>query len=294
MIAKRMAMVGASVVIAGTIAACCFNPSSLGQLTPIELAPGFQPDPYLVSGIAGGANPASSLQSSCSGYMAFMPSHIVNVNSPMMLRVLVHSDQDTTLIVRLENGTVLCNDDGEGNDPVVEYAFPQGAHTIFVGTYTQNTQANYTLGITTNPRVTPSTMQGGSPPAVVDPGAPSPSGPTGTVLRTGTATVAVVTGQLPGVTQGTTCNYAQMVADPARNLCRWRVECAGLVVYGDGEGGYAPCSDPAWPSGTLVADTNTQSGDNDPSLVINAGGMTVRDDRAGPRGEYSLTATLAQ
>jgi len=41
-----------------------------------------------------------------------------------------------------------------------------------------------------------------------------------------------------------------------------------------------------------VADTGTTGVDNDPSLVINPGGMSVRDDAQGPRGEYSITATM--
>ena len=96
----------------------------------------------------------------------------------MTLRVLAHSDVDTTLVVQLADGTYLCNDDTDGRDPVVEGSFPAGNHNVYVGTYSAGQTAPYTLGLTVNPAITPSTMQSGMVPPIV--GGPTVgSGPTG-------------------------------------------------------------------------------------------------------------------
>ena len=298
---KRIMFVGSVLVVGATAAACCFgNQGSFDMDGPVTaLTPGFSPDPMILRGSAGGPTDASTQNPMCRGFVGLLPSHTLQLASPMPLRILAHSDADTTLVVRLADGSYLCNDDTDGHDPVVEGSFPAGDHDVFVGTYSSGSSAPYALGLTVNPAILPSTMEAPQP-VVGGPmggplGGPTGGGPApGTVLQTGTATVALVTGNLPGVTAGSTCSYTQSAADPSSGFdCRWRVECNGVVVYGDGTGGYAPCHDPSWPPGVLVADTGTTGVDNDPSLVINPGGMSVRDDAQGPRGEYSITATLA-
>lgn len=275
---------------------CCFGGQTTGDgmfavSGPVTMiSPGFAPDPMMLSGIAGGGTDATTLAPTCRGHIGATPSHTLSVTSPMpMLRLMAHSETDTTLVVRLSDGRYVCNDDGDGFDPIVDLPnVPAGQHNVFVGTYGAGTTAPYQLGVTTNPSITPSTMT--QPIAGVAGGtgiAP------GTVMRTGTATVQLVSGNLPGVTQGTTCEFTQLAVDPTMGFdCRWQVVCSGVTVYGEGEGGFNPCTDPMWPPGTQVADTSTSAVDRDPSLVINAGGMMVRDDAQGPRGEYQITATM--
>lgn len=274
---------------------CCFGGSGSFNVTgpTTSIGPGFTPDPMILSGSAGGPTDASSLDAQCRGHVGIIPSHTLQVSGAMpMLRIMAASDQDTTLVVRRPDGTYACNDDSDGLNPAVDLANVQpGAYNVFVGTYAPNASASYQLGLTTNPSITPSTM-------MMPPTPPPPlggGGAPGGVLRSGTATVALVSGNLPGVSAGTTCTYTQSSVDAAQYGfdCRWQVVCGGVVVYGDGEGGYNPCNDPSWPPGTLVSDINTSSSDRDPSLVINAGGMMVRDDAQGARGEYQITATMA-
>lgn len=292
---RRFVFAVSVLVVGFNVAACCFG-NATGGLTlsgpPVAIAPGFAPDPMMLSGSAGGTVSANTQDASCRGNVAMLPNHTLQLSAPMSLRLLAHSDTDTTMVVRLADGTYLCNDDSDGFDPIVEHAFPAGDHNVWIGTFATGATASYTLGITVNPAIQPSTMGSGVVPPI---GGPTLGGgrTPGTVLVTGVATVALVTGNVPGVTAGSTCTYTQSVSEnPAPLDCRWRVECSGVVVYGDGDGGYAPCSDPSWPPGTLVADIQTTSGDRDASLIINPGGMSARDDATGPRGEYSVTCTM--
>jgi hypothetical protein len=303
---KRVTLIASLVPIVLTMLACCFGQNGFGNFTvsgpTTTIAPGFAPDPMLIHGTAGGPTDASTLRPECRGFLSLIPSQTLALTAPMSLRIMAHSDQDTTLVVQLADGTYVCNDDSDGVDPLVEHAFPAGNHNVFVGTYASGTSAQYTLGITTNPTVTPSTMQSAGPLGMIPGGPIGPGGAGGAagtpadgpVLVTGTATVAMVTGNLPGVTAGTVCTYTQMaVVPPGAFDCRWRVECGGTVVYGEGGGGFNPCRDPSWPPGVLVADSNTESNDGDPSLIINPGGMSVRSDAQGSHGEITITATLS-
>jgi hypothetical protein len=280
---------------------CCFGGGPFASLfsgPTTSLDPGFTPDPTMLSGTAGGPLQASSFDPSCSGWLPRVPNHTLRLSGPIPnLRLLVHSDIDTTLVVRLSDGRYLCNDDSDGFDPVVEGAFPAGEHRVYVGTRfyvgtaRQGNSWTYELGITTNPGLTPSTMAGGA-------GSGAGAGveaPPGTVRRSGTATVMLATGDLPGVHPGTTCTYTQTAADSVLTSfdCRWRVECSGIVVYGEGTGGYTRCQDPSWPSGVLVVDPGTTSADGDPALIVNAGGLLCNDDAEGPRGAFAIIATLA-
>lgn len=282
---------------------CCFGGSGSFDVSgpTTHLGPGFAPDPMILSGSAGGLSQASALDPSCRGYVGIIPSHTLQISAPMpMLRVMALSGDDTTLVVRRPEGVYVCNDDSDGLNPSVDLANVQpGAYGVYVGTYASGSSASgssasgssasYQLGLTTNPSITPTTMLAPAGGAV----GVSAGGAPGTVLRTGNATVALASGNLPGVTPGSTCSYTQTAVDPAQYGfdCRWQVVCGGAIVYGDGDGGFNPCSDPSWPPGTLVADTGTSSSDGDPSFVLNAGGMTVRDDAQGARGAFQITAT---
>jgi hypothetical protein len=253
------------------------------------LTDGFSPDPMLLTGVAGGPTDATSLNPSCNGHVGAAPNHTLSVATALpSLRLFAHADGDTTLVVQLSDGRYVCNDDGEGTDPIVDIQnLPAGQHNVFVGTYAPGATMNYQLGITRNPAMGPSTMTQQIAPEV------APEAPVGTPMRSGTATVQLVSGNLPGVTPGTVCSFTQFAVDSSSGFdCRWQVICAGLTVYGEGAGGFNRCADPSWPAGTQVADLATSSSDRDPSFVINAGGMMVRDDAQGSRGEFQITATL--
>lgn len=137
----------------------------------ITLAPGFAPDPTLTVGNAGGPVEASTMGGSCRGTIGAAPNITLTTTAAISgLRVVVSSPQDTTLVVRLADGTVLCDDDGGGYpNPMVSGSFPAGSHSIYVGTYSPSaTGAGYTLAFTTNPTVNAGSL-GTAPPPTIPP-----------------------------------------------------------------------------------------------------------------------------
>ncbi len=117
-------------------------------------------------------------------------------------------------------------------------------------------------------------------------------GTQGAIVRSGSATAHVVSGNLPGVAPGTICSYTEFRIVGSTLDCRWNVTCGGYVLYGLGTGGYQRCEDPSWPAGTLMFDPNTSQIDTDPSFIFNSGGLSVSDDAAGRLGAFTVTLTV--
>jgi hypothetical protein len=114
--------------------------------TALSLTPGFQPDPMTARGTAGGFTMANTLNRNCRGRIPDAPQHTVTLqNDFRYLRVLVHSTEDTTLVIRQPDGTYRCEDDSEGLNPIVGGAFGPGEYQIFIGTFT-GSQGPYVLG----------------------------------------------------------------------------------------------------------------------------------------------------
>jgi hypothetical protein len=161
---------GGTVFGGGTVSGGATGPVVSGGA--ITIAPGFAPDPTVTTGTAGGPVQASSMGVSCRGTIATAPNVILTTTGAIPnLRILVNAPQDTTLVVRLANGQVLCDDDGGGYpNPAVTGSFPPGQHQIFVGTYNPSaTGVGYTLGLTTNPGLTPVMLGVGAPPSIPPP-----------------------------------------------------------------------------------------------------------------------------
>lgn len=115
----------------------------------VALSPGFTPDPHVVTGTSGGSIDATTVASGCNGWIARVPDHILNAaGSFPNLRILVHSTQDTTLVVRTPTGSFLCNDDAEGLNPEISGPVPAGQYRIWVGSYEQGQNAPYRIGFT--------------------------------------------------------------------------------------------------------------------------------------------------
>lgn len=96
-------------------------------------------DPFIVSLVSGGNIDASTLNASCTGYIAPAPDYRVTwEDDAQHLRLLFvgHDDGDATLVVRGPDGSLTCNDDGFGLDPLVEFVNPAaGDYSIWVGSY---------------------------------------------------------------------------------------------------------------------------------------------------------------
>lgn len=109
------------------------------SIPPMALSNGFAPQSVSVT--AGGPSSASGIRNArgnCTGYVDDMtPTARISLSgggSP--LNIGACSNSDTTLIVRGPDGTILCDDDTEGSNPVVRIAAAgAGDYTVLVGAY---------------------------------------------------------------------------------------------------------------------------------------------------------------
>src|SRR5690606_4569140 len=86
-----------------------------------EVNRGFMPDPHVMQGVMGGSLQASTLSPTCRGYVNPQPSHVIRSRTGFQnLRVVVSGQGDSTLMIMLPNGAVLCDDDsGGGREPLI-------------------------------------------------------------------------------------------------------------------------------------------------------------------------------
>lgn len=116
----------------------------------VNLTAGFMPDPHSVNIAAGGALDASAI--SCAGWVASAPDLRLNWTAgsgALPLTFHVTSEADTTLVINDAEGNWVCNDDGDGLNPVVSFEHaPSGQYDIWVGTYAQGNLQDSTLHIT--------------------------------------------------------------------------------------------------------------------------------------------------
>lgn len=117
----------------------------------VDLAAGFLPDPHTVAIAAGGGFDASSI-SGCVGWVATAPDFRVNWTAgsgELPLTFHVDSDSDTTLVINDAQGNWVCNDDGDGLNPVVSFQnAPSGQYDVWVGTYAQGDLQQSELHVT--------------------------------------------------------------------------------------------------------------------------------------------------
>ena len=115
----------------------------------VNLEPGFMPDPYEVTVVAGGTIDASTLGNECAGMIADAPDFRMTYGAGgSQMFIGVHSTADTTLVVNAPDGSWFCNDDFDGLNPVLGGEGPlAGQYDIWVGTYGSDT-ADATLFIT--------------------------------------------------------------------------------------------------------------------------------------------------
>ncbi|MEO1168360.1 MAG: peptidase [Pseudomonadota bacterium] len=116
----------------------------------INLQAGFSDDPRLVELSSGGSVDASTISSSCRGYIANAPDVRVFYSSgslPLMFSVA--AEADTTLVINAPNGRWYCNDDGgSGLNPAIRFDNPgSGRYEVWVGTYGSASLRSAILGI---------------------------------------------------------------------------------------------------------------------------------------------------
>lgn len=148
--------------------ACCMGRGRTTSTETITISgPGFAPDPTTSSAQAGGSVEASTLAPSagCVGSIPAAPQHTVHLGAALpLLRVLVNSTEDLTLVVRAPDGTFHCNDDSadpaNGLNPLVEITNAQpGDYSVYVGAYSESAMlVTYSIGLTAMPGTFPSAV----------------------------------------------------------------------------------------------------------------------------------------
>ena len=143
-----------------------------GQLDPtaaptfglLTLASGFSPDPTELPMVAGGDVDVFSMNlgTQCRGFVAAAPDARVAYTAPgRFLRIFYQSEQDTTLIVRLPDGSFVCNDDFPSTlDPLVDINAPvAGTYDIWVGTFSPSTPGDGSLFFSSGNTADPTNTQ---------------------------------------------------------------------------------------------------------------------------------------
>ncbi|MGP1353695.1 MAG: hypothetical protein ACTS1Z_10255 [Parasphingopyxis sp.] len=104
----------------------------------VRLNGGFTPDPYTVRLRSGGSIDASTISSSCRGYIANAPDVRLHFRAGSLpLIISAASQADTTLVINAPNGNWYCNDDGgQGLNPSIRFdPAMSGRYEIWIGTY---------------------------------------------------------------------------------------------------------------------------------------------------------------
>lgn len=117
-----------------------FDPTADPTFGAAGFNPGFLPDPFIMTLTSGGNIDASSIDPTCTGYIAGAPDYRLSWGEASShLRFLFVADGDTTMVVQGPNGEITCNDDGFNLNPVVDVVSPTaGDYNIWVGSYSAN------------------------------------------------------------------------------------------------------------------------------------------------------------
>ena len=108
----------------------------------VSLRAGFTPDPHTSSITAGGSTAVEI--SGCNGTVADAPDlNLTWRGGSSTLYIYSMSDEDTTLLVNLPNGSWTCDDDslGDRNPLIIVRNAPSGLYNIWSGTYGGGTAA---------------------------------------------------------------------------------------------------------------------------------------------------------
>jgi len=146
-----VALLGALLVWSSTEASAQrLSPRSRPTYGQANLRAGFMPDPHIMSGQMGGPIQANQLNGSCRGYISAAPNHVVVTRTGFRnIRFAVNATSDSTLVVMLPNGQLVCDDDGgSGLNPLVSTSSPPGRIAIWIGAYTQSYNGRpYNIGV---------------------------------------------------------------------------------------------------------------------------------------------------
>jgi hypothetical protein len=104
------------------------------------------------------------VNNSCRGWYPSAPVATLRVAQPRYLSITTTSDSDLTLLVRTPAGQILCDDDsGYGAQPRLDTMATPGVYLLWVGSFSQNQNANYTVSMASEPVATVNDAYGFAP-----------------------------------------------------------------------------------------------------------------------------------
>lgn len=194
--ARSLALSGAGVLaLAAQGAAVAHAQFVIPQAPPSYGTANLIPNQRMVlQGIAGGPVSLSAVNGSCRGYAQSNPSHVLMVPpGAAMVRIGATSGVDTTLMVQMPDGRVMCDDDGgDGVNPLLEVPAVPGELRVWVGSYSASNTGPYQLD---------ASAFGGGGPVVVAPPATGPLFGTADVRMGGRPDPLLVQGTFGGPIQ---------------------------------------------------------------------------------------------
>ena len=102
----------------------------------------------LLTGEAGGSRSAADVHPGCTGWVAQVPDHVIDISAQTELMFRIRSATDTTMLLIGPHDDTICADDDDGLNPVIRGTMLPGRYRVFVGTYEQlQTTAEYTLSV---------------------------------------------------------------------------------------------------------------------------------------------------
>lgn len=185
---QRCGLKWVGVFLAGAIAPLGVGPAAIAQnatyaattiFEDVTLSPGFSPNPTIVRGISGGAQPATDVAGRpntetgpCLGFVDDTPDHtMVLTDYFSFLSLQVESTENTTLVVRGPGGS-WCNDNYGSFNPAIAGQWFSGTYQIWVGSDSGDRYYPYVLRISDTQPGIPS--PGAASPGVTNPGVTSP------------------------------------------------------------------------------------------------------------------------
>lgn len=85
---------------------------------------------------AGGDIDAFTFADTCNGFIADAPDLIIDYSGQSGLQIEAGSNEDTTIVVEMPDGAIICNDDFDGLNPGVQMATNEpGRYAVWVGTF---------------------------------------------------------------------------------------------------------------------------------------------------------------
>lgn len=116
--------------------------SRLGTLVPESSAL-----PYRGDASVSGRVDSTGLGGGCHGALSVASTLTLEVRAPTPLSIYTESTTDLVMAVRHPDGTWACNDDAIGNQPRVRETFAPGVHRVWIGTYSADESATFTLHV---------------------------------------------------------------------------------------------------------------------------------------------------